>query len=71
LSAIDQDNRRTAGGRERAPNLDNEARIAVTPRIQSEYSRQLSRRTEGIDACRERETTQILTGQILIGRFVS
>src|ERR1035437_108622 len=57
LSSTDQDNRRTAVGPEYAPKLENEARIAVVLRVQSEYSRQLSRRVEAIDAWRECEYT--------------
>ena len=61
LSSIDEKNRRTAGSRECAPNLENEDRTAVALRVQREYSRQLSRRAEGIDARREDECPEIQT----------
>ena len=62
LSPIDQENGRTAGGRERAPNLKNEGPIAA----ESECPRQLSRRVEFINAWCEKECPQVLTGQVRI-----
>ena len=71
LSSIDQENGRTAGGRERAPNLKIEARIAVALCVQCEYPRQLSRRTEEKDAWRERECPQVLTGQFVVNNSLA
>lgn len=64
-TAIDNDNSRTACGCEGAPNLENEKRIRVAQGVESERSRQLSRRREHIDAGSERtHRTQILTSQV-------
>ena len=55
LSAVDQENRRTAGGHERAPNLKIEARIGVVLAVELEYAGQLGSRGKVINAWREYE----------------
>ena len=68
LTAIDKDDRRVAGGRECAADLENKECIGVTLGVESKCPRQLGRRTKRINPWRERESTQILTRKVLSGR---
>ena len=68
VSAIDHENRRVAGGRECAPDLENELRIGVALNVESQCSRQLGRRQKSIDTRCERESTQIYSSLVKVGR---
>jgi len=61
-------NQRVAGGRERAPDLENPERIVVALSIEGECSGQLSRRIKAINAGCECDSAQILTRQVGIER---
>ena len=68
LTAIDEDDRRVAGGRECAADLENKECIGVTLGVESKCPRQLGRRTKRINPWRERKSTQIQTRKVLSGR---
>ena len=68
ITVIDHHHRRAAGGRDRAPDLENELRIGVALRVESQCSRQLGRSGKSIDTRRERQSTQILSSQVEVSR---
>ena len=61
---IDHLNRRVAGGRQRAADLEDPVGVVAALGVEREGSRQLGRRVEMIDARHQRESTEIVTGQV-------
>src|ERR1700684_770208 len=66
--AVDKINVGSAGGRQRAANLEEEDSVRIAFSGERQFSSELRRRHEKVDAGREGKAAQILSGQVISGR---